>query len=141
MADEKSLKIFSDKQCSKEFMQAFSHTGSLRRTCEMCGRVHFYDPGQPSRYEEGEYEELIALQKQEPERYLSAPDDSTPWTVINGKNVVLDCPCNYARIVEDFIWGLKWDIAIYLKSRADREKREADSCADAMNEIPDLSPS
>ena len=138
MADEKP-KVFSDEPCSDDFLRIFTHQASSVIDCQACGRVHFYDPGHPtSNFDTGEYEKLKAEQEKDPDRYMSQVDDSTPWIIFYGRQIVLDCPCNYARRVEDFFWENRHDIAEYLKVRANMEKRWADDTAEKANEIPDL---
>lgn len=108
---------------SEEFLGALSRSGSVLITCEFCGRTHY---GDGTNMEPGELELLRRKMAARPDKYIQHADrDVVSWSKIDGKQFVLDCPCNGARGYEDFIWSNRRMIAGYLTARAERQAREA----------------
>ena len=115
------------KPPSEEFLQAVQHAGSLVISCEFCDRTYFATWCENDYDDEEELEELREQAKKEPDKYIEWGDvSSISWGTVDGKQYVLDCPCNGARKYEDWILRHRWIIAEYFKSRATKLKEEAE---------------
>lgn len=91
-------------------------SGGCRRTCDGCGREWFttesgYD------WEEGEFEDLVEKRRKYPDEYKSSDYTISTYRV-NGKECVMDCPCNYGGRYEKFIRSHCVRITDYLKRTA-----------------------
>lgn len=116
---------------SDEFADAVCDSGSIVIDCELCGRTHFND--ETGSFEEGEYEELCKNAEKEPDKYVQYRDESVHWGRIDGRQAVIDCPCDGLEKYEKFIWNNRYVIAKYLKARAVREKEDSDRQLEALN--------
>ena len=106
------------KPPSEMFMDLVCHHGSIRISCELCGREHFACGSKVIDYEDGELEGLQAKADREPDKYVAHHDaDSISWGDLDGKRVVWGCVCHRARRFEDFIWSHRDLIIAYLKAR------------------------
>jgi hypothetical protein len=95
------LPIFSRELCSEEFYTVFSGgSTSISVTCQACGREHFSSDGD---HEKGELEKLLKKSEENPDAYVHAADDYISYFHFNGKQIVFDCPCNYARVIENML--------------------------------------
>jgi len=113
---KKKLPVFTDKGPS-EIMMELASAGSIAADCTACGRTHFNAFNESeSFYEEGELERYIERNAKNPDE-CCAHDHSISFININGEQIVVDCPCNRLRMVEDFIWGHRYLIADYLRQR------------------------
>ena len=129
------------KPPSKEFIDAIRHAGSLVITCEFCDRTYFCTWGNGD-YEEGELEELRKQAEKDPDKYIEIhDDDATSWGHIDGKQFVINCPCNSARKYEDWILDHRWVIAEYFKNRAKRLKKDLEREVGISEAISELSES
>lgn len=109
---------------SKLFEDIISDSGSISIICEMCGRTHF-GTASPNLFEEGELEELRKKAKKNPGLYLEDSDnDCIGWGIIDGKQVVIGCPCKSLRKYEAFIWTNRHIIMDYLTQRLEEEFTE-----------------
>jgi hypothetical protein len=111
------------KPASELFVNVIRSSGSIVIDCELCGRTHFGNGGD---YEEGEFENLQAKARSEPDKYIFHGDyDMVSYGYICGKQAVLDCPCNELAKYERFIWSHRDLISRYFVSRADEQLRDA----------------
>jgi hypothetical protein len=92
-------------------------TGSgLVRDCEACGRTCFDDDEYAGDWEKNELETLRDNALKEPDRYIAMCRVESGC--LGGKEVVVNCPCNYLKKYEDFIWSHRRIIARYVAKRA-----------------------
>lgn len=106
-----------NQKLSDDFIEAFrSGTGSIRGTCEWCGREFFEDNRHAGDWDEGELEKL---------RERAAIDDkivamdTVSFGHIDGKQFVMGCPCLASNIgkYEGFVWNHRKQIAEYIQKR------------------------
>ena len=109
---------------SDEFLAALHDSSSLVSSCEFCGRTYFVD-NENEDWDEGELEGLRENARKNPDKYI-ATDEWVERGILNGKEYVLGCSCNGARVYENFIWDNRELISKYISSRAKKEQREAD---------------
>lgn len=96
-----TLPIFSTKPCSEEFYEVFSGgSTSIGVDCHACGREHFSDDGE---HDPGELKKLFEKNKENPDKFVHSPEEYISYFHFGGKQVVFDCPCNYARVIEDML--------------------------------------
>jgi len=113
------------EQCSELLVASFnSGCSGLRRTCT-CGKTYYNFMDQQD-FDEGEFEELEKLSKQEPEKYV-AVDYSIGTMYINGIEIVIGCTCNNAERFEAFILRHASQLATYLRLYAASLRKRADS--------------
>ena len=111
------------KACSETFEQAFaSNSSGCVRVCE-CGRTN-YDYYNTWDWEKNELENLIAKAESEPEKYIGH-DYSISTMIVNGKEIVMGCPCNSARPYEDFLISHACQIAKFLNAYSDELTKRA----------------
>ena len=125
----------SKYQVSEEFLEAFRDgIGTIHATCELCGR-HYLASRSSGDYDEGEYDEFLAKAEKEPLKYIvDSASDGFSLGSIEGKQFVVDCVCLPETLgrFEAWIWRHGDKIAAYLKSRADRELKDAQAKAKAV---------
>jgi hypothetical protein len=121
----------TDQAPSDDFLRAVDGSGSLSILCEFCGRVYFCYRGD---YDEGELEELQSKRAANPDKYIET-DDFTSWGTINGKQFVIDCPCNGVRGIENWMWAHRYIIAEYFERRAKHELERAADSLDAATTV------
>ena len=116
---------------SKTFINSIIDSGTATLCsilCEWCGRTHFLAGIGHGDYYEGELEELLKRQKENPDKYIAYYDDAgIPFAIFCGKQLVYGCPCNDSEELkkyEDFIWGHRFKIARYLRDRTKKEFEE-----------------
>jgi len=123
---------------SEEFLEAICDSGSIVIDCDFCGRTHFGNEEPGMDWEEGEFERLFKPSKDNPDRYIYHSDrDTVHWGTLDGKQYVLDCPCNSASKYEDLFWRHRRTIADYFQARAKRELHDSKSnleLADSVSE-------
>lgn len=115
MSGEKP-RVFSDKPPSDDFMDAVRSGGSIVTDCEACGRVFFEDDESAGDWEDGELEKLRQNAKTNPDKYFAM--DRVETADIDGKHIVVNCPCNYLTRLEQWIWSHRRIIATYISKRA-----------------------
>lgn len=125
------------KSPSELFWDAIISAGSCVADCELCDRVHFDGTGR--HMDEGELERLLQKQKGNPAKYISH-DGDVRYGYLQGKQAVYECPCNKARVHEDYWWSHRYRINRYLALRVADELAEAQRQADAIKEVK-LNPS
>lgn len=116
-------KIFDSTPPSDEFMDAVRYGSGIVRECEACGRICFEDDESAGSWEEGELERLRENAVKDPDKYLAM--DRVESGRMNGKEVVVNCPCNFLKKYEDFIWAYRHVIAKYIAVRAKQQAEEA----------------
>ncbi len=86
--------------------------------------------------EEGELDEFLKKQKENPKKYL-ADYDSTAigWGCLDGKQVVYGCPCNLASKYEEFIWNHREIIAEYFSNKAQKMQKESQQAKNLANKL------
>jgi len=123
------------KEPSDEFMDAVRSGSSIRRVCSLCGRTCFEDDPTAGDWEKDELEELRENAEKYPDKYVALPRVETG--VIDGKDVVVNCPCNNLRKYEDWIWAHRHIIARYIAKIAQHKAEEAysdEAEAEALHE-------
>jgi len=64
--------------------------------------------------------------RENPDKYVfHANNDTVHWGTLDGKNYVLDCPCNSALRYEALFWNSRGVIASYFSKRAKRQLNAA----------------
>ena len=116
-------KIFDSMPPSDEFMDAVREGGGIRRQCEACGRECFEDDEGAGSWEEGELENLRKKAEKNPDQYVAMARVESG--TMNGKEVVVNCPCNFLKKYEDFIWAHRHVIAKYIAVRAKQRAEKA----------------
>lgn len=120
---------------SETFYRAFSSsTGHLVADCQ-CGRTHFSLFHDEGAYDEGEYEDLIEKMKKEPDKYIGHDESSVSAIYLNGVKCIEGCTCEYLRKVEDFIWKERLNIIDYLKRRINKDLKQKEKEAAAVNSL------
>lgn len=111
------------------------------RTCCVldcdCGRVHFVSAAGHGDYEEGELAEFQQKAKDHPDKYYEHNDfDYVETVVIDGREIVPDCPCGKIQRYIDWIEENADSLAKYLgfhfehrKKELARQQQEAESLA------------
>lgn len=120
------FEIFSTEPPSDDFMDAVRDGGGIRRTCEACGRECFEDDESAGDWETGELEGLRKRAEERPNECVAM--DRVEAGSIGGKDIVVNCPCNFLRKYEDFIWSHRHIAAKYIAKRA-KQRAEA-ACED-----------
>lgn len=105
--------------------------GTSDATCELCGRHVFGGDGTLG-YEDGELESLRKKAEKEPDKYHEVSCDGVSLGTIDGKQIVLGCPCNLLRRYEDWIWNHRCKIVKYIKARTLARLNNAKEEADAL---------
>jgi hypothetical protein len=93
---------------SEHFYVALLTGGADIKECGLCGRTHFSS-------------QVRKKAEQYPEKYFEHPNDSVSWGMIDGKLVVLNCPCDKLAKYEEYIWTNRSFIARYLELRGGAE--------------------
>lgn len=112
----------TDTAPSDEFLYELSHSGALVITCEFCNRTYFAYKGD---YDEGELEDLQSKAKKNPEKYIET-SDFTSWGTVNGKQFVIDCPCNGVKGIENWLWSHRYIVESFFRRKAQRIKEDAE---------------
>jgi len=94
--------------------------GSLVATCEFCGR-RFFSTCAGDYEDDEELAELISLSERDPDHYVAWEEDYVPRGTIDGRTVVIGCPCNKLSRYELFIWAERRTILRYLEARTRAE--------------------
>ncbi|MBP6912922.1 MAG: hypothetical protein KBB86_03230 [Candidatus Pacebacteria bacterium] len=130
-------RIFSKDLCSGDFYESFRSAGtSTSVVCEACGRHHFTENN--SLKVEGEddaYKTLIEGSQKSPDSYIAHEGDNVSYTKLMGMDVVFECPCNFARAVEDFIKQNKSRIFSYLKKEIEENFKKAEKDKKALDAL------
>ena len=121
-------------EVTQEFMDAVCSMGGILSTTCICGMNH-YAGGEQHWYDEGEWEQLEAAAKANPEKYEYHDCDSVYVATVNGCNYVVDCPCGRLVGIEELFWRLKNPLLEYYRLRIEREKREASSTDEALKAL------
>jgi hypothetical protein len=106
------------------FMDLVCCGGTPSADCQFCGRLHFAT-GPGSCEATDEIERLRALAKESPDRYCESDDDAIAIGVLDGMQVVWNCPCDTLLRYEQFIWDNRVLIAKYIKARTLAELESA----------------
>lgn len=123
---------------SIEFKQALIHTSSCSILCELCGREHFCnDDKQAGEYSDKDWQKLLDDAERDPDKY-QYHDDYIEWGSIDGKQVVVDCPCNRSTRYERWIISHRRIISDFLKARAKRLMEEAKEEAEVSTKAEDI---
>jgi hypothetical protein len=108
---------------SEAFERAVDNSGAIVATCELCDRTHFVSQGD---FEDGELEELREKARLAPDKYIEdGRYDMLDIGYLDGKQVVLGCPCAKVANYEAWIWSHRYIISKYLKLRADELEMDA----------------
>jgi len=113
---------------SKLFEDCVRDGGSVVAECELCGRTHF---GNGRNMEEGELESLQKQAKEHPDKFLGWDYDDIDTGYINGKRVVLGCPCNELSRYEAFIMSHRILILKFLLEYSTARLEESTALASA----------
>lgn len=110
-----------------EFIDSFCGSGSIIIECR-CGRTHVACD-EINYLEQEEIDELIKLEKSNPDKVIRWPFSSISWTWINGEQVVFDCPCGYDKMIcffieEHYTQILKFIEKIVKSERTDVKRKE-----------------
>lgn len=111
---------------SEEFKRAVGTEGSIVIDCELCGRTHFATHATEGYFDDGELAGLLKKQESDPIRFMSWDFSSVSYGHINGKQAVVDCPCNILANYERFIWQHRDLIAAFITAKAKNRSIEAE---------------
>lgn len=110
--EKKEYPIYSQNPASYDFVGCFMGGGSPSHEC-WCGRTHVAIDS--DLLEEGQLENYIEWQKQDPEGVIFVHDcECVHYVEINGRTFVDDCPCNGMRPFETLFWENRKNIRKYL---------------------------
>lgn len=103
------------------------HGGSIRGTCQSCGREH-YQSAVPGYFDEGELEELERKAEKEPDKYIDNGDCTVGFGEIDGVQFVYGCPCEMKSLYkyEAFVWSHRFQVIKFLVDVTKERKRRAD---------------
>ena len=135
--EKKKPPVLGKEPPSAEFLSAIEEGGTLEIDCDFCGITHFatWDYEQYDEWSEGEHDEyedendvpsyliyLRKMAKEKPDWYIEHGNvDSIAYGYLNGKQIVLDCPCNAGLRYELFIKSHAQMISEYLNAVAQVE--------------------
>ena len=117
----------SDK-ASELFWDVFTNSGHICIDCG-CGRVHFSRQPSAGSWEEGELEDLLKKEEENPDRYIGTNDDSVSVAPIQGVPLCYGCPCGQAARYEKFILQHEDEIIDYYKRKSTMASEEAQRLA------------
>ena len=123
---------YGDAPCSEPFQVAFITQGGIAIDCEACGRTHFNQASHD--FEEGELEELDAKQAKDPDAYIVSSYDIR-YGYFMGRQFVLGCPCGFAGVFEDALWGNRFRISSYFTTRRLEEVMALKKTSNAVDAI------
>jgi len=109
----------TQKKTSDEFLSALLSGSGILVDCEFCKRTHFFNDSVQD-FEEGELEDLLEKTQKNPDKYIPH-SDFIEYGRLDGKDYVLDCPCNSAAKYEDLFWNSRSIISAYFKARANKQ--------------------
>jgi hypothetical protein len=124
------LKIFTKNKASDLIAMLVCNFGTKVASCEHCGRVHYDSTGEFM--EEGELEGLNLKAEKEPEKYIGH-DGSICIGDLMGKQIVVDCPCNFLGWFEATIWINRELISEYLIKKSEEKLKEAEKMMDSAS--------
>jgi hypothetical protein len=108
-------------ELSADFIEGFCHIRTCHATCELCGRDHF---GRDGDFDEGELEKCEEAAAADPDKCVDHGDESVSLVNIDGKQAIVECPCNKLVQYENWIWAHRFNIAEYLQIRSQNEARD-----------------
>ena len=97
------------------FDDIIEDTQTAVATCELCGRVCFENKVLQN---SNHLEKLKKDAEETPDKVV--PMDVVRTGMIDGKTVVVNCPCNGLRKYENFIWSHRHMISSYIHARTER---------------------
>lgn len=130
--------MYNERQ--KRFSRAFVHASTLCSIRCRCGRVHFTSAVGHGDYDDGELEALQRKAAAFPDKYCeTSAYDHIEWAMVNGEQVVPDCPCGYAeriaKFAEDHAHDLCQYLRLYFDDRGSDRGRESERDAKAVEQI------
>lgn len=113
---------------SRDFRNAFVGGGSYCSVDCKCGITHFVLKGcwASGDYEDGEYENLLEMQKEDPDKVISHTD-TIDFGYIGNECFVIGCPCNSLKRYEDWLLQNRHWIVNYFNYRASSLKSESEN--------------
>jgi hypothetical protein len=110
---------------SNDFNEAFMGGGSFTSQECMCGRIHFCNPKlSHGDYEDGEYERLKELQKENPNRYIESESECVSYLDAFDSCIVWDCLCGNDMRMEKLFWNSRNSILEYYRLRMKKMDQE-----------------
>lgn len=107
-----------------------------------CGRVHFTSAHGHGDYEEGELESLQKKAREQPNKYIEETMfDSIDSIFIDGKSIVVGCPCHEDIRYANWIDRHAIQLAKYLIEHHKAKARDAQRIADQSLALSDQLPS
>ena len=128
-------RIYSEHPPSEQFLEIFraGHASLCYAEC-VCGREFFVsDPTQAGDFEE---DELECFERLEDGENVTGWPYAISFGLIDGVEFVIDCPCNYGRRHEEFIWRDRHQTAAYCGSRLNEQTRRAAEDEERMAKAP-----
>lgn len=122
----KPPKVFYEEHPSEEFLRSLEetfHAGTVSISCELCGRTTFNSDDRGC-FDPGELNELLEQAKKYPEWFVDV-DYTVTWGHVDGKQIVIGCPCNGLKKHEDWILDHKYIILRYLAKMVCKNFNEA----------------
>lgn len=124
------------KKVSDEFYRSFMGGGALISEQCSCGRTHFCNPQiSQGDFEDGEYDNLLKLQKEDPENYIESEYGSVSYFYIGNEIVVYDCPCGKDISYEKFFWNYRYSIMEFYKNKLEKIEREYWEFSDMVHSV------
>ncbi len=123
--NEEVRNFYKKTETSTEFHYAFTNSGTIVASCELCGRTYFNSTDHG--FEEGELEGLVAKSNEFPDKYYDCDYSIAPVYFAGLGHTVMGCACGASKFVEDFIWAHRQNIAQYLNERRQIEFTHAES--------------
>jgi hypothetical protein len=124
---------------SDEFRDAFLGGGSyISQEC-MCGIVHFCNPENSiGDFEDGEYERLKELQKENPDKYIETDNDCISYFHMGDNVIVWGCPCGNDIYYEKLFWNNRQSIMSYYRSIFEEIERNFWDFSDMIHKLDEM---
>ena len=144
--------ILSPEPPSDDFMTAVAENfggSALEKECGFCGITHFatwneeeYGEWSDDNEDDGDTPSYLIhlreMAEEKPDWYIEHGNmDAIPWGNLNGKEIVLGCPCNAGLRYEQFIKSHDKMISEYLSAVSQKELEKATKDARIAENIRD----
>lgn len=112
--------MLTEPEFSDEFFESFNSSGSIVVMCR-CGRLHVAQD-ELKFLDAEEIEEIKKFEIKKPDKFVQWDCDSISWTYINGEEVVFECPCEYDKMLCQFIENHQEEIMEVIGKIVESEK-------------------
>lgn len=118
------------------FARAFCDHAALCSVECACGRVHYVTAAGHGDYDTGQLEKLVELTKLQPRNYIAhATFSSIDVIECGGKPLVMQCPCERAKMLADFLDGHIDKVLDYVAAACDGKRQQLEQSLRAVREL------